>query len=127
LRSPSRQAPPRAPDERPCPGRSSGSRVPARQVRRLRRQAGPDRSPEGCQRRRPPRRRRRITRTVKHQPPKPILGVDIDNVLADSDVRLRAMIREMCGIDIRAEQMARYEYEAYGVTWEQLVEVLRVF
>ena len=30
--------------------------------------------------------------------PKPILGVDIDNVLADSDVRLRAMILEMCGI-----------------------------
>jgi uncharacterized HAD superfamily protein len=58
---------------------------------------------------------------------KPILGVDIDNVLADSDVRLRAMIREMCGIDIREEQMTRYEYEAYGVTWEQLGEVFQVF
>jgi uncharacterized HAD superfamily protein len=64
---------------------------------------------------------------VKNQPPKPILGVDIDNVLADSDVRLRAMIREMCGIDLREVQMTRYEYEAYGVTWEQLGEVFRVF
>ncbi len=64
---------------------------------------------------------------MKHRSPKPILGVDIDNVLADSDVQLRAMIREMCGIDIRAEQMTRYEYEAYGVTWEQLGEVFRRF
>ncbi len=59
--------------------------------------------------------------------PKPILGVDIDNVLADSDVCLRAMIREMCGIDLREEQMTRYEYEAYGVTEEQLGEVFRRF
>ena len=59
--------------------------------------------------------------------PKPILGVDIDNVLADSDVRLRAMIRDMFGIDLKAEQMTRYEYEAYGVTWEQLGEVFQVF
>jgi uncharacterized HAD superfamily protein len=59
--------------------------------------------------------------------PKPILGVDIDNVLADSDVRLRAMILEMCGIELKEEQMTRYEYEAYGVTEEQLGEVFRVF
>ena len=58
---------------------------------------------------------------------KPILGVDIDNVLADSDVRLRAMIREMCGIDLREVQMIRYGYEEYGVTMEQLGEVFRVF
>ena len=59
--------------------------------------------------------------------PKPILGVDIDNVLADSDVRLRAMILEMCGIELKEEQMTRYEYEAYGVSEEQLSEVFRVF
>ena len=58
---------------------------------------------------------------------KPILGVDIDNVLAQSDVRLRAMIREMCGIDLRDVQMLRYGYEEYGVTMEQLGEVFRVF
>ena len=58
---------------------------------------------------------------------KPILGVDIDNVLADSDVRLRAMILEMCGIELKEEQMTRYEYEAYGVSEEQLSEVFRVF
>ncbi len=59
--------------------------------------------------------------------PKPILGVDIDNVLADSDIRLRAMILEMCGIAIREEQMTRYEYEAHGVTWAQLGDVFQVF
>ena len=59
--------------------------------------------------------------------PKPILGVDIDNVLADSDVCLRAMILEMCGIELKEEQMTRYEYEAYGVSEEQLGEVFRVF
>lgn len=59
--------------------------------------------------------------------PKPILGVDIDNVLADSDVRIRAMIHEMCGIEIREEQMTRYAYEAYGVSWEQISDVFQVF
>jgi uncharacterized HAD superfamily protein len=58
---------------------------------------------------------------------KPILGVDIDNVLADSDVRLRAMILEMFGIELQEEQMTRYEYEAYGVSEEQLGEVFRRF
>jgi len=64
---------------------------------------------------------------VKSGTPKPILGVDIDNVLADSDVRLRAMILEMCGIELKEEQMTRYEYEAYGVTEAQLGEVFRRF
>jgi len=59
--------------------------------------------------------------------PKPILGVDIDNVLADSDVRIRAMIRDMCGIEITADQMTRYAYEAHGVSWAQLGDVFQVF
>ena len=58
---------------------------------------------------------------------KPILGVDIDNVLAQSDACLRAMIREMCGIDLQEEQMTRYAYETYGLTEKQLTEVFRVF
>ena len=58
---------------------------------------------------------------------KPILGVDIDNVLAESDACLRAMIQEMFGIDLREERMTRYEYEAYGVTMEQLGEVFQLF
>jgi uncharacterized HAD superfamily protein len=58
---------------------------------------------------------------------KQILGVDIDNVLAESDACLRAMIREMFGIDLQEKQMTRYEYEAYGVTEEQLIEVFRLF
>jgi len=59
--------------------------------------------------------------------PKPILGVDIDNVLADSDVRIRAMIHEMCRIEIREDQMTRYDYEAHGVTWAQLGDVFQRF
>ena len=49
---------------------------------------------------------------------RPILGVDIDNVLAQSDMRLRAMIREMFGIRLEEHQMTRYEYMTYGVTEE---------
>ncbi len=58
---------------------------------------------------------------------KPILGVDIDNVLAESDARLRTMIREMFGITLEEHQMTQYEYMAYGVTEEQLIQVFRVF
>ncbi len=58
---------------------------------------------------------------------KPILGVDIDNVLAESDACLRAMIREMFGIALKEEEMTKYDYMAYGVTEEQLVEVFHSF
>jgi uncharacterized HAD superfamily protein len=56
-----------------------------------------------------------------------MLGVDIDNVLAESDACLRAMIQEMFGIALREEQMTQYEYMAYGVTEEQLIQVFRLF
>ncbi len=58
---------------------------------------------------------------------RPILGVDIDNVLAESDVILREMIKEMCGIDLRLEQMTRYAYETHGVPEAELSKVFRVF
>ena len=55
---------------------------------------------------------------------RPILGVDIDNVLAQSDACLRAMFREMFGIRLEERQMTQYDYMTYGVTEEQLVRVL---
>ena len=58
---------------------------------------------------------------------KPILGVDIDNVLAQSDACLRAMFQELYGITLEEQQMTRYDYMTYGVTEEQLVQVFRVF
>ena len=58
---------------------------------------------------------------------KPILGVDIDNVLALSDACLRAMIRKHFRITIREEDITEYNYTAYGVTEEQLGEVFRLF
>src|SRR3989449_3525851 len=58
---------------------------------------------------------------------RPILGVDMDNVLSQSDARLRAMIREMFGIRLEEHQMTRYEYMTYGVTEEQLIQVFRIF
>ena len=54
---------------------------------------------------------------------RPILGVDIDNVLALSDACLRAMIRKQFRITIREEDITQYDYTAYGVTEEQLGEV----
>ena len=60
-------------------------------------------------------------------PTRPILGVDIDNVLAESDACLRAMIRTRFGIALEEEDITRYDYGAYGVTEEQLEEIFRVF
>ena len=58
---------------------------------------------------------------------KPILGVDIDNVLAQSDACLRAMIRRMCGIALQEADMTQYDYKVYGITMAQLVEIFRRF
>ena len=58
---------------------------------------------------------------------RPILGVDIDNVLAQSDACLRAMFRELYGITLQEQQMTQYDYMAYGVTEEQLVRVFQLF
>ncbi len=63
----------------------------------------------------------------RRRPTRPILGVDIDNVLAESDACLRAMIRTRFGIALEEEDITRYDYGAYGVTEEQLEEVFRVF
>ncbi|TLY20253.1 MAG: hypothetical protein E6K68_08290, partial [Nitrospirae bacterium] len=57
---------------------------------------------------------------------RPILGVDIDNVLAQSDACLRAMFRELYGITLTEEQMTQYDYLTYGVTEEQLVRVFQL-
>ena len=61
------------------------------------------------------------------RPGKPILGVDIDNVLAESDARLRALFRKLYGITLKEHQMTQYDYMTYGVTEEQLSQVFRIF
>ena len=58
---------------------------------------------------------------------KPILGVDIDNVLAQSDACLRTLIREKFQIKLEEEDITQYDYSAYGVTERQLVEVFHLF
>ena len=58
---------------------------------------------------------------------RPILGVDIDNVLAQSDTCLRAMFRELYRITLAELQMTQYDYMTYGVTEEQLVQVFKLF
>jgi uncharacterized HAD superfamily protein len=58
---------------------------------------------------------------------KPILGVDIDNVLAQSDACLRALILEKYRIDLQEHDMTQYDYSAYGVTEPQLVELFHLF
>jgi uncharacterized HAD superfamily protein len=58
---------------------------------------------------------------------KPILGVDIDNVLAQSDACLRALIREKFSLNLREEDITRYDYSAYGLTEAQLAEVFHLF
>jgi uncharacterized HAD superfamily protein len=58
---------------------------------------------------------------------KPILGVDIDNVLAQSDACLREAIRRRFLIGLEEEDITEYDYSAYGVTQAQLTEVFDVF
>jgi uncharacterized HAD superfamily protein len=58
---------------------------------------------------------------------KPILGVDIDNVLAQSDACLREAIRLRFLIGLEEEDVTEYDYSAYGVTQAQLTELFDVF
>jgi uncharacterized HAD superfamily protein len=58
---------------------------------------------------------------------KPILGVDIDNVLALSDACLRAMIQEHCNIALVEKDMTQYDYSRHGVTEAQLTEIFDRF
>ena len=66
-----------------------------------------------------------MNRTVSKA--KRILGVDIDNVLAESDACLRTMIRQRFQIALDEKDITQYDYGAYGVTEEQLVEVFNLF
>ena len=59
--------------------------------------------------------------------PRPILGVDIDNVLAQSDACLREMIRRQFRIRLNEKDMTKYDYSAYGITEAQLAEVFQAF
>src|SRR3989442_793724 len=59
--------------------------------------------------------------------PKPILGVDIDNVLAQSDACLRGMIRRQFRIDLDEQDIIQYDYSAYGLTEIQLSEMFQSF
>jgi uncharacterized HAD superfamily protein len=58
---------------------------------------------------------------------KPILGVDIDNVLAQSDACLRALISERFCINLKEEDITQYDYSAYGLTEPQLEELFHLF
>ena len=58
---------------------------------------------------------------------KPILGVDIDNVLAESDACLRAMILKQFQIGLKKKDITQYDYSAYGVSETQLEEIFRLF
>src|SRR5438132_1543530 len=120
-----------------CAGTLHGrrGRVPAGQVRRRGRQARAGRRAQGRQRgcRASCRRGvegvdgRRPVMRKRARPGKPILGVDIDNVLAESDARLRALFRKLYGITLKEHQMTQYDYMTYGVTEEQLSQVFRIF
>jgi uncharacterized HAD superfamily protein len=58
---------------------------------------------------------------------KPILGVDIDNVLAQSDACLREAIRQRFLIGLEEKDITEYDYSAYGITQAQLTEVFGAF
>jgi uncharacterized HAD superfamily protein len=58
---------------------------------------------------------------------KAILGVDIDNVIADTDRAIRKTIRDVFGVSLRQEEVVCYEYHRCGITKEQEQKILEIF
>lgn len=57
----------------------------------------------------------------------PILGIDLDNVISDTDNLIRSIIYEMYRIKLQREDIIYFDYSKCGVTKEQQQEVFRTF
>jgi uncharacterized HAD superfamily protein len=58
---------------------------------------------------------------------RPVVGVDLDNVLADTDTVIRQLIAERYGIVLQRRDIVEFDYWLCGITREQTDEVLRLF
>ena len=59
---------------------------------------------------------------------KNIIGVDIDNVLSDTDFVIRSLIAQKHGVESKKEQITRWYYsESLPITLEQELSVLKLF
>lgn len=55
------------------------------------------------------------------------LGVDLDNVIAQTDRKVREIIRHLFGIRLRQQDIKEYDYHRCGITKEQERRVFEVF
>ncbi|MGA9647712.1 MAG: hypothetical protein WBQ76_17495 [Candidatus Korobacteraceae bacterium] len=61
------------------------------------------------------------------RPPRPILGVDLDNVLTRTDALIRQPIEEMFGTKLSQSDIKHFDYHLCGVTRDQEREVFGRF
>ncbi len=57
----------------------------------------------------------------------PILGIDLDNIISDTDKLVRLIIYELHEIKLEREDIIFFEYSKCGITKEQESEVFHVF
>ena len=55
------------------------------------------------------------------------LGVDIDNVIAQTDPAIRKTLRDVFGVCLEQEQVICYDYQRCGITEEQERRILEIF
>lgn len=55
------------------------------------------------------------------------LGIDIDNVIAKTDKKIREIIRNTYGIDLTQEDITVYNYHKCGISRQQERDVLNIF
>ena len=57
----------------------------------------------------------------------PILGIDLDNVISDTDNLVRLIISELYNVKLQRKDIIFFDYSKCGVTKEQEKEVFRIF
>jgi uncharacterized HAD superfamily protein len=55
-----------------------------------------------------------LTRKAQH-----IIGVDLDNVIACTDIKIRSLISEMFEVHLKQEDLVHFEYWCCGITKQQ--------
>ena len=64
---------------------------------------------------------------MAHSDSKRILGVDIDNVVAQTDPAIRKTLEDVFDVYLDQRQIVHYEYHRCGITKEQEQRVLEIF
>jgi uncharacterized HAD superfamily protein len=55
------------------------------------------------------------------------IGIDIDNVIARTDEKIRQLIKDTCGIGLVQEEITEYSYHKCGISRQQEDNILEIF